>query len=611
MKKAPAFNISYAKYTQTNGVVFLTEAKSLNTKRRGGSRGQSLVQGAAILTFGTILVKVIGAIFKIPLGNVIGEAGMGYFSAAYALYLPVYTLSAAGFPSALARQVAENTAMGRYKDARKVHRVAQRVFLITGILGFIAMAAGGFVYINFVDRDSIYSVLAMSPSVFFCCMMASYRGYYEGLRNMTPTAVSQVIEALGKLFIGLGLAIGIMKYGEYSFQTSLTAYGTTVNTLEEARIASYPFAAAGSLAGIALGSLAGLIYMLLRSRKYGDELTDEEIASSPAPRSTGYILRNFFSIGIPIALGVLVLNVTQVIDAITIQNRLDGIDPGILRGIYRNYMSGVTDDKIPNFLYGAYNFGINLYNLVPYITQALGVSALPTLAAAWAIHKKSQIHSSINSVIKISVLIGFPSGLGMCALAGPILQLLYPGKPAAEIAVPMLRVLGIMVLFGSLVTPINSMLQAVGKQKVPVYLMLIGASIKLLLNFTLVGIPEINIKGAPIGSISCYIFIVVASLIILYRRAKIRPNLMTTFIKPLFAAIMCALTAWVTYGLLDKLIASDSRVVGALMTVIAIVAAIAVYVFVILLIKGMTKEDVLMIPKGEKIANILEKKNFI
>ena len=155
MKKAPAFNISYAKYTQTNGVVFLTEAKSLNKKRRGGSRGQSLVQGAAILTFGTILVKVIGAIFKIPLGNVIGEAGMGYFSAAYALYLPVYTLSAAGFPSALARQVAENTAMGRYKDARKVHRVAQRVFLITGILGFIAMATGGFVYINFVDRDSI------------------------------------------------------------------------------------------------------------------------------------------------------------------------------------------------------------------------------------------------------------------------------------------------------------------------------------------------------------------------------------------------------------------------------------------------------------------------
>ncbi len=584
--------------------------KSLKRKR-GGSRGQSLVQGAAILTFGTILVKVIGAIFKIPLGNVIGEAGMGYFSAAYALYLPVYTLSAAGFPSALARQVAENTAMGRYKDARKVHRVAQRVFLVTGILGFIAMAAGGFVYIHFVDKDSIYSVLAMSPSVFFCCMMASYRGYYEGLRNMTPTAVSQVIEALGKLFIGLGLAVGIMKYGEFTFRSSHMAFGTAVKTLEEARVASYPYAAAGSLAGIALGSLLGLIYMLIRHKKYGDEITKEEIDASPAPRSSGYILRNFFSIGIPIALGVLVLNVTQVIDAVTIQNRLEDINPSILRSIYSTHMTGVTNDKIPNFLYGAYNFGINLYNLVPYITQALGVSALPTLAAAWAIHKKSQIHSSINSVIKISVLIGFPSGLGMCALAGPILQLLYPGKPAAEIAVPMLRVLGIMVLFGSLVTPINSMLQAVGRQKVPVYLMLIGASIKLLLNFTLVGIPSINIKGAPIGSISCYIFIVVASLIILYRRAKIKPNLMTTFIKPLFASIMCALAAWATYGLLDRIIGSQSRLVGALMTVVAIVVAIAVYTVVILLIKGMTKEDILMLPKGEKIVNILAKRNLI
>lgn len=580
-------------------------------KKRGGSRGQSLVEGAAILTFGTILVKVIGAIFKIPLGNVIGEAGMGYFSAAYALYLPVYTLSAAGFPSALSRQVAENVAIGRYKDARKVHSVAQRVFLITGILGFIAMSAGGFIYIKFVDPDSIYSVLAMSPSVFFCCMMASYRGYYEGLRNMTPTAVSQVIEALGKLFIGLGLAIGIMYYGEYTFHNNLTAYGVTVNTLEEAHIASYPYAAAGSLAGIAIGSLLGLVYMVIRDKKRGDEITKEELASSPTPRTSREILKNFFTIGIPIAMGVLVLNVTQIIDAITIQGRLEDIDPGVLRGIYGNLLDGVTDGKIPNFLYGAYNFGINLYNLVPYITQALGVSALPTLAAAWAIHKKSKIHSSINSVIKISVLIGFPAGMGICALAGPILELLYPGKPAAVIAVPMLRVLGIMVLFGALVTPINSMLQAVGRQKVPVYLMLIGASIKLLMNFTLVGIPEINIKGAPIGSISCYIFIVVVSLVILYRRAKIKPDIITTFIKPLFASVLCAASAWAANGLLTALLHSDSRAVGALITVFAIVVSVIVYTFVILLIKGITKEDILMLPKGEKIANVLEKKNLI
>ena len=586
--------------------------KSVKTKKkRGGSRGQSLVEGAAILTFGTILVKLIGAVFKIPLGNVIGEAGMGYFSAAYALYLPVYTLSAAGFPSALSRQVAENVAMGRYKDARKVHRVAQRVFLVTGILGFIAMSAGGFIYIHFVDPDSIYSVLAMSPSVFFCCMMASYRGYYEGLRNMTPTAVSQVIEALGKLFIGLGLAVGIMYYGEYTFRTNLTAYGTTVNTLEQAHVASYPYAAAGSLAGIAIGSLFGLLYMVIRHKKRGDEITQEELAASPTPRSSREILHNFFTIGIPIAMGVLVLNVTQIIDAITIQSRLEGIDPRTLRAIYGSLLDGVTDDKIPNFLYGAYNFGINLYNLVPYITQALGVSALPTLAAAWAIHKKSRIHGSINSVIKISVLIGFPAGLGICALAGPILELLYPGKPAAIIAVPMLRVLGVMVLFGALVTPINSMLQAVGRQKVPVYLMLIGASIKLLMNFTLVGIPEINIKGAPIGSISCYIFIVLVSLVILYRRAKIKPDIVTTFLKPLFAAILCALSAWAVNGLLTSLLHSDSRGVSALITVVAILAAVVVYTFVILLIKGMTKDDILMLPKGEKIANILEKRKLI
>lgn len=586
----------------------------------GTSKQQTLVEGAVILTLGIALVKLIGAIVKIPLANIIGEAGMGYYSSAYNLYLPFFTLASGGFPAALSRQVSENMTLGRYKDAEKVRIVARNTFLITGTICFIGMVIAGIALTGngYYNSKAIYAILAMCPSVFFCCVMGAYRGYNEGLRNMIPTALSQIIEALGKLFIGFTAALIVVKSAENKFleassliggaaaaaEEGVMIFGTECHSLNEALNASYPFAAAGALAGITLGSAAALLYLMIRYRTQGSGITKEQLKKAPAPQETKVIFKKFLEIGIPIALGVLAINLTQLIDSLTVQSQISNLDANGLRNIYGDYIANQPDEDIPNFLWGVYNNGLTLYNLVPYLTQAFGTSALPALAAAWIIKDREKIAESITSVLKLGVLIAFPAGVGICALSNPILKMLYP-EATAGICPPMLRVLGIMALFGAMAGPVNSMLQAVGKQMVPVKLMCIGAVIKLVLNYTLVGVESINIKGAPIGSLACYVFIVVSSVVILCKTAEIKLDIMSTFIRPLAAAVLCGLSAWGVQTVLNLI--TDSRIV----TVLAIGVAVVVYIISLLALKAVSKSDLLLIPKGEKLAKILEKRGWI
>ncbi|MBQ9082302.1 MAG: oligosaccharide flippase family protein, partial [Clostridia bacterium] len=182
------------------------------SKRHQKTGGAHFLQGAAVLSAGVLLVKLLGAIYKIPLTNMIGEVGMGYFNAAYQLYLPIYTLATAGFPVAVSRMVSEYTARGDPMGARAVFRQARRFFLCSGLLGTTCMAAGAVAYARYTGSPgAVWSIWALSPTVLLCCLMAPHRGYRSGLRQMEPTAVSQVIEATVRLFVGLGAAYAVIR----------------------------------------------------------------------------------------------------------------------------------------------------------------------------------------------------------------------------------------------------------------------------------------------------------------------------------------------------------------------------------------------------------------
>ncbi|MGN1349137.1 MAG: polysaccharide biosynthesis C-terminal domain-containing protein [Acutalibacteraceae bacterium] len=589
---------------------------------------QNLISSAGVLVASTILVKIIGAIYKIPLGNLIGATGNGYFVAAYEIYTPIYTISMAGLPIAVSRLVSENIADGRIRQAQQVYRVSRRLFPLVGAFGTILLFLVAYPYSNYLIKtpQNFISIIAIAPCVFFCCMMSSYRGFYEGTRNMYPTGISQVIEALGKVVFGLTLSYITMKYGLYTFNKAegqATVFGTLVSNEQEALSAIYPYAAAAAILGVTLGSVCGLIYLFIRDRFYdlNDKpekkktkkkfiFTREEVVNSPEPLSSKETAMQLIRIAIPIALSSMVLTVSNFIDSVMIKNRLAyamQIGGDIIRNMYASSIAvdKVIDADIPTYLYGAYGFALNVKNLIPTITMSLGVSIIPILAAEWSQKRQDGIKHSIESALRLTMLIGMPASFGIAALATPIIDLLYgsnnPG--AVSIAGPILMAYGLPIFMYALSSPLTNMLNAVDKMKEPLKAVAIGSVIKIGLNLVLIANPEININGAPISTFACYLFITVYCLYKLLKTAKVKINVVSVFIKPLISGALCGGTAYLAYFVLSEKIAINAKI----STLCAVCAGGAIYFISLLLIKGFAREDIEMLPKGEKIAKVLEK----
>ena len=587
-------------------------------------KGQSMLNGALILVMATLIVKVIGAIYKIPLTALIGEVGRGYFSSAYEIYTPIYAISMAGLPVAVSKMVSESVTLGNYRDARMIFRVAKRLFLIVGIVGTLLLILIAFPYVKLGQcEDNLWSILMISPSIFFCCMMSTYRGYYEGLRNMTPTAVSQVIEALGKLILGLAFAKITMSYGLNRFNSGETVFGKACATQEEALSAIYPYAAAAAVLSITIGTIAALGFMVLRKKIAGDTITRTMLVNSPRPQSSNDIAKALITIAIPMVISALITNITNLIDNFTIRTRLasavaENIDyfksafAASLQG------SGTLDKDIGTYLYGCYFSALDFKNLVTSITMSLGVSAIPALAAARALKNKQEVTSTINSVIRICMLVAAPAGLGIAALAEPIMTLLYGGTTAENlipISSPIVMIYGIGTFVMALSTPLTNVLQAMGRADIPAKVVALGAIIKVICNFIFVGIPELNIYGATIGTLVCYTVIVSLNLYFTIKVSKCKINFVSTFGKPAISAAVCALSAYATHAVFSNILTfgdASSRLNGAnFSTLLGVGVAVVVYAVMLLIVKGISKDDLLMLPKGKKIAKALEKYDLI
>ena len=282
-----------------------------NTKRKS----QSLLNGAMVLAAATLIVKIIGILYKIPLSNMVGAVGRGYFDSAYNLYIPVYTISMAGLPVAISKMVSQQMALKRYRDVRLTFKVAARLFLITGIGGTLLLLILAYPYAYLAKSlEAIPAILAITPSIFFCCIMSIYRGYYNGMRNMTPTAMSEVWEAVGKVVFGLACAKLSISYGYSRFEQGLTVYGKTVTTHAELSSAIYPYAAAAAAIGVTVGTIIGMIYMMILHKVKGDGITHEELAASPKPAQSSTIVKALFGLAIPVVASSLVFSVTNLID---------------------------------------------------------------------------------------------------------------------------------------------------------------------------------------------------------------------------------------------------------------------------------------------------------
>lgn len=571
----------------------------------------NFLQSALILTVAAAVVKVIGMLYKIPLANILGAGGMSYFTSAYSIFNPVFALSVSGFPVAVSKMVSESMSRGRFREMRRIRSVSLALFLLTGVAGTLVMLLGAPRFARLIGNPGAApAIAAIAPAIFFCCVISSFRGYYQGMSDMMPTASSQVIESVAKLVCGIAFSIFLLNRGLAQYAATGLVYGTPAESPGQAHLLALPFAAAGAVLGVTASTAVSAAYLLLRHAVGGDGLTAAQLEAPGEARGRRDIAKSLVHIALPVCLAAAVSHVSTLIDVATIMNRVGEAmrrdAPLVLAQYAGLFPADLPQTDIPSYLYGAYGFTSSLFNLVPSLTVTLGISVLPVVASDWALARRAQAAERIRSMLKLSALVSIPAGLGLSALSRPILELLYPARLSeVAVAAPILQLLGVAAVLTGITTPMMSVFQAVGKAGTPVRLMLCGAVLKALTNYVLLAVPGLNIRAAPVGTILCYAFILAAGLALLRRELVVRIEPYKTFIKPLICGIICAVAANTFHSLLVRL--WDSR--------LAALAAIAVggvfYAIFILFLRVITKNEALMLPNGKKVVKILEKLSFL
>ena len=535
----------------------------------------SFFGGAAILAAGILVVKLIGMFYKIPLINIIGEAGAADFNNAYNIYAVLLTVSTAGLPVAVSKLVSEANALNRRNQVRRTFRLALVLFLTLGLISFLVMffradALAGMMN----DSKAAAGIRALAPAVVCVGCLAALRGYSQGHSNMAPTSVSQIIEALCKLVVGLGLAFWLVKQGK-----------------------DPDVAAAGAITGVTVGTVVALIYMVLdfflsRGR--------EDTHGTDRPDSAGSILANILKIAVPITLSSSMVGIVTVIDSSLVQGQLQSA-------------LNLTE-KASRTLYGNYSGALNIYNLPTSLMAAITASVIPAVSAALARRDRRGAARITGSALRITALLSFPMGVGLFVLGTPIIRLLFPSLNV-EVAGPLLSTLGIATPFVCMVLVCNSVLQAHGFINLPVIVMVLGGIVKIVNNYNLVG--AIGIAGAPVGNILCFGLALVLDLVVITRVIPNRPRLLPIFVKPAIASAIMGGAAWAVYGLLSRVLTAEqvneagqtirvvSRMGNALGIFLAIAVAGVVYLVLVVAIRAISKDDLALMPKGDKLARLL------
>lgn len=588
------------------------------------AKKQSLLNGALILSAAIVLVKILSVLFKLYVANRIGYGGTGLYATAYNIYTPIYSIALAGLPTAVSKMVASELAEGHFKNARKLFSVSNLLFAVTGAAGMAIMLLLAYPFAKSVGSlDALPSIIAIAPSIFFCCVMSGYRGYYQGLRNMNPSAVSQVFEAAGKLIFGW-LFLNMVMGSTLTFADNIPLLKDVVSDKGAA------YASAAAIAGVSVGSVIGLLYLMIRRVAVKDGITAAMLESSPEAQSRRRLARRLIAIAIPIAISSLVFNLTTLIDNWTIQNRMKvvlesnydtvaNMYPGIVAA--RGFTEATAID-FKTYLYGAYDMVLEIKNVVPTFTITLGLSAIPVLSEDWTKKDMPGVRRSIEQVIRLCMLVAMPAGVGMMVLADDLLYLLFGSSeinaPAIPYIAPILMLYGFSVVFLALAQPLTSALQAIDRMDVPIKSMLIGATVKVAANFILVSIPSVNIQGAVVGSFLCNIVMVGYALIVLAKETRLKYHWGKLFVRPFFCAVISGAAAWVTNAIFEKLLpAGGLTFISHLLSseniacVAGVLAAVLFYAIALFALRGITKDDILMLPKGRKIAKTLEKYGLI
>lgn len=544
------------------------------------SKNQNYLHGAAILTIAVAIVKVLGAIYKIPINNNLGDEGFGLFNMAYNIYAVVLALSTAGLPVAVSRMISEANNSNRPLQVKRIFSTATVAFIILGAVGSAAMFIFPVELADFMgDVRASQAIQVLAPSVLLCCLMSAFRGYLQGLSDMRPTAISQVIEVAVKVVFGLAL-LYILKYSGASNAVLLS----------------------GATAGVPIGSLLACLYIgavaIRRMRKEERRLGDADIDKTVGSKSS--IVKGLVIIGVPIAFGACVLAIMNLANTKVIVERLTELfisNDGMSKDLARQSATG---------LYGVYSQALLMYNLPYAIITPLTVSVVPAISGYLALKKHYEAKTVVESSLRISAIIALPMGVGMTALAQPIMSTVL--KSNSEQSGGLLAIMGISSFFLCLAMMAQAILQASGKERLPAITMIIGGVLTIVINWYLLAIPEINVYGAAIGYFVGNLFMFVANLFFVSRQKKQKPLLKRVFVMPVINSALMGLAAWLLYPAMLKILGAGpdpSRIISYAALGVTVGVAAVIYVVLTVITQAITIEDMKLLPKGERIAKLL------
>ena len=530
---------------------------------------QSFMKGAAILTASTLIVKLLGLLFSIPLANFIDPEGMSHFYIAYNIFGLFLMLSTAGLPVAVSRMVGTATSQGRLREADRVFSVAFWLFFSLGLFGCLVMFFGADQIAQWYGSpDANYAIMALAPTLFFISIESSLRGYFQGRSNMVPTATSQTIEAVTKVIIGVGLAFYIIRNV----------------TVDRDR-----WAAVGAIIGVSVSAGLGAAYLLsckfVQSRRdRGRRLEDEEPLTSRQQT-----LLNLMCFAVPITIGSCFLSLLDTVDGAILMQRLQT-------------GAGFTQE-MADWWNGTLGNARKFFDLPGAFVVPISTSLLPILSGAIAAKDQRQVDRISSTALRVTLLIGIPSSVGMAIFARPICQLLLYNQPeVAESAAPLLTMLSLAIAFSGLLFTTNSILQSFGRATRPVVDMAVGGVVKVVLSYVLIGIPEIAAMGSAISTVVSYVVMVVLNLIAIRSSLPHMDSIVKTALPLLLSAGVMGGISYGFYWVLTRWISPQIAVLPA------IILAIVVYAVCVVLFRGVSYDDVVMLPKGQTLARLLRMK---
>ena len=524
------------------------------------SKKQTFLHGTALLALSTAIVKLIGAVYSIPLKAIIGDTAFGYYSTAYEIYTLLLMISTAGLPVAMSRMISQASSLEKYRQVRKIYATSRTIFLVLGLIGTGLMMVFCRQLAAFQRQpDAWITILALGPACLLICLMSTFRGFFQGQSNMKPTSVSQVLEAAVKLVCGLGFAIAILWYTSRK-----------------------PYAAGGAIFGVTMSCLISTFYLSHCFRKHYQDLP----AGTDIPESGKTVAKNLLAIAIPITIGSVGLHILTVLET----------------RVYMSQLLGFMSQDTADLHKGIYNFIQKIFNMPCAFITPITISVIPAITAQITTGDKKGAKATEESAVRVTALISMPCAVGLAVLAEPVTALLggYTGANLT-LATNLMRVLGICIVFNALVLLTNAIMQAHGHVNLPVVNMFIGGFLKLGAIAILTGNKHIGILGTPIGSLLCYFSITALNIITVRRVLPDAPAIVKNLLRSALAAIIMGIFtfgAW--YGL--KYLGISSRIIlcGAPIAVGGII-----YLLCAIKFKSITREDCLLLPKGEKIANLL------